>query len=114
MSRGRIVGVSKNAYALVTACSLYWRHGSPQTDSGRSRGRSTIHHEQIAPASSARRSGRDCRLGQRVRIEHARRNQRAIILVDAALIFEAGIGGRFFHGILHLWRPGQPLVRLMS
>ena len=51
---------------------------------------------------------------EKVALEHARRNQRAIILVDAALIFEAGIGGRFSKVIVTWCRPEQQLERLMS
>jgi dephospho-CoA kinase len=40
-------------------------------------------------------------------------NPRAVILVDAALIFEAGIGGRFQEVIVTWCRPEQQIERLM-
>lgn len=40
-------------------------------------------------------------------------NPRAVILVDAALIFEAGIGGRFQKVIVTWCRPEQQIERLM-
>lgn len=41
------------------------------------------------------------------------KNPRAVILVDAALIFEAGIGGRFQKVIVTWCRPEQQIERLM-
>jgi dephospho-CoA kinase len=46
--------------------------------------------------------------------EFAAQNSRAVILVDAALIFEAGIGGRFEKVIVTCCRPEQQLQRLMD
>ncbi len=43
-----------------------------------------------------------------------RAHPRAVIIVDAALIFEAGIGGRFNKVIVAWCRPEQQLERLMS
>lgn len=45
--------------------------------------------------------------------EHSRRDPHAVILVDAALIFEAGIGGRFSKIIVTWCRPEQQRERLM-
>jgi dephospho-CoA kinase len=46
--------------------------------------------------------------------EHHARDPQAVILVDAALIFEAGIGGRF-HKVIVVWcRPELQLERLMA
>jgi dephospho-CoA kinase len=45
--------------------------------------------------------------------EHARQDPQAVILVDAALIFETGIGGRFSKVIVTWCRPEQQLERLM-
>ncbi len=41
-------------------------------------------------------------------------NPRAVILVDAALIYEAGIGGRFAKMIVAWCRPEQQIERLMA
>lgn len=46
--------------------------------------------------------------------ELAAQDPRAVILVDAALIFEAGIGGRFEKVIVTWCRPEQQLQRLMD
>lgn len=46
--------------------------------------------------------------------ELAARNSDAVILVDAALIFEAGIGGKFEKVIVTWCRPEQQLERLMN
>lgn len=46
--------------------------------------------------------------------QYASENPRAMILVDAALIFEAGIGGRFQKVIAAWCRPEQQLERLMK
>jgi dephospho-CoA kinase len=43
----------------------------------------------------------------------ARENARAVILADAALIFEAGIAGRFEKVIVAWCRPEQQIARLM-
>lgn len=45
---------------------------------------------------------------------HAKQNPRAVIVVDAALIFEAGIGGRFQKVIVTWCRPEQQIERLMA
>jgi dephospho-CoA kinase len=45
--------------------------------------------------------------------QFARQNPSAVILVDAALIFEAGIGSRFEKVIVAWCRPEQQLERLM-
>jgi dephospho-CoA kinase len=44
----------------------------------------------------------------------AARDSRAVILVDAALIFEAGIGGRFEKVMVTWCRPEQQVQRLMD
>lgn len=41
-------------------------------------------------------------------------DRRAVILVDAALVFEAGIGGRFAKVIVAWCRPEQQIERLMA
>jgi dephospho-CoA kinase len=46
--------------------------------------------------------------------QHHAEDQRAVILVDAALIFEAGIGGRFRKVIVVWCRPEQQIERLMA
>ena len=57
------------------------------------------------------------RIIERVEAEAQRyraQDPRAVILVDAALIFEAGIGGRFAKVIVAWCRPEQQIERLMA
>ncbi|MBI1940613.1 MAG: dephospho-CoA kinase, partial [Acidobacteria bacterium] len=50
---------------------------------------------------------------ERLAVEFHARDPHAVILVDAALIFEAGIGGRFAKVIVAWCRPEQQIERLM-
>lgn len=46
--------------------------------------------------------------------QYLSQNARAVVLVDAALIYEAGIGGRFEKMIVAWCRPEQQVERLMA
>lgn len=46
--------------------------------------------------------------------QYLSQNARAVVLVDAALIYEAGIGGRFEKMIVAWCRPEQQIERLMA
>lgn len=46
--------------------------------------------------------------------QHSAQDPRAVVLVDAALIFEAGIGARFSKVIVAWCRPEQQVERLMT
>ncbi len=46
--------------------------------------------------------------------EHSREDRGAVVLVDAALIYEAGIGGRFSKMVVAWSRPEQQIERLIA
>jgi dephospho-CoA kinase len=53
------------------------------------------------------------RIGQ-LAAEHCSQNPEAVVIVDAALIYEAGIPGRFVKTIVAWCRPEQQIERLMA